>query len=241
MVKQLLNLGTASNTGGGPEHNNNPEDAIWAKAAGAPSTAHTQILVAHREQFVLDALEQELLEQATAVLGVTNSADLQTCLARGPQISAAIVDLRLFPASGLDQLRKLVVRLGDVPVILFASGLEARAIALALQVGVRGIIPESMPLKAIRSVLYLVQLGQVFTGGLPLENAPVDGQSTQGLTEKEYGVLCLAALGDTNKEIAGKFGVTEVRVKTLMRAICRKIAARNRAHACVIAREQGLL
>ncbi|SOC21789.1 two-component system nitrate/nitrite response regulator NarP [Rhodobacter maris] len=237
----MLNLRTAPNTGGGPAHKNDLEEETWAKEAGAPSTVPTQILVAHREQFAIDALAQELAAQATAVLGVTNPADLQTCLARGPQISAAIVDFRLFSASGLDQLRKLLARLGDVPVILFASGLEARVIALALQAGVRGIIPATMPLKAISSVLYLVQLGQVFTGGPPLKNAPGDGQSSRSLTDEEYGVLRRVALGDTNKQIAGEFGVTEVRVKMLMRAICRKIEARNRAHACVIAREQGLL
>lgn len=208
---------------------------------GAQTNTQAQILVAHREQFALDALERELAEHAKTVVGVTNATDLQACLARGPQISAAIIDYQLFTASGLDQLRKLVIRLGSTPVILFAAGLEARLVTLALQVGVRGIIPETMPLKAIPSLLYLVQLGQVFTGGLMLECAAGESQGPLSLTEEEFGVLRRAAMGDTNKQIAGEFGVTEVRIKMLMRAIYRKISARNRAHACVIAREQGLL
>lgn len=243
LVGQMNHLGTTLNLGEDAADNRGIafERASLTEEARTRTAAQAQILVAHREQFALDALTQELAEHATTVLGVTNISDLQACLARGPQISAAIIDYQLFTASGLDQLRKLVIRLGSTPVILFAAGLEARLIALALQVGVRGIIPETMPLKAIPSLLYLVELGQVFTGGLIHEGAPGESQGALSLTEEEYGVLRRAAQGDTNKQIAGEFGVTEVRVKMLMRAICRKISARNRAHACVIAREQGLL
>lgn len=209
--------------------------------AGTRTDAQAKILVAHREQFVLDALTQELAQHATTVFGVTSISDLQACLARGPQISAAIIDYQLFTASCLDQLRKLVVRLDSTPVILFAAGLETRLIALALQVGVRGIIPETMPLKAIPSLLYLVQLGQVFTGGLILECAPGESQGALSLTEEEYCVLRRAAQGDTNKQIAGEFGVTEVRVKMLMRAITQAWALLRAEILRQIAREQGLL
>lgn len=54
-------------------------------------------------------------------------------------------------------------------------------------------------------------------------------------------MLRLAADGETNKEIARALANTETQVKMLMRNICMKLAARNRAHACMIARERMMI
>lgn len=204
-------------------------------------TGMSTVLIAHREQMVIDAVTAELASQATQTRTASSVRELLDQVGRGLGLDAVILDYRLFPNSGNDQIRKIVARLGETPLILFAGSLEPRIIPLMLKAGVRGIIPETLPLKAIPSVLYLVRLGQVFTGALPHESATGEEAGANALTEEEYGVLRRAAEGDTNKEIAAQFNVTEVRVKMLMRAICRKFAARNRAHACVIAREQGLL
>ncbi|WP_170952720.1 LuxR C-terminal-related transcriptional regulator [Rhodobacter sp. JA431] len=203
--------------------------------------AESRVLIAHREQLAVDALSAELGNQAVRVCAMNNVTELNAQVTKSLSFEAAIIDYRIFPAAGIDQVRKLVKKLGDVPVIMFASSLEHRLIPVLLQAGVRGIIPESMPLKAIPSVLYLVKLGQVFTGGLQLDPVQADAPSPHNLTNEEYAILKRAANGDTNKEIASEFDITEVRVKMLMRSICRKISARNRAHACVIAREHGLL
>ncbi|MDG3040512.1 response regulator transcription factor [Roseicyclus marinus] len=61
------------------------------------------------------------------------------------------------------------------------------------------------------------------------------------MTEKEHFVLSRAAEGLTNKEIARDMAISEVSVKMRMRAICRKLDARNRAHAVMISRERALL
>lgn len=79
---------------------------------------------------------------------------------------------------------------------------------------------------------------------MPTENA---GRQDRGntatehnLTEKELFVLRIAADGMTNKEIARDMGSTEVTVKMHMRSICKKLGARNRAHATIISRERVL-
>ncbi len=68
-----------------------------------------------------------------------------------------------------------------------------------------------------------------------------DVENKHGLTVKELYVLRRAANGMTNKEIARDMGATEVIVKMHMRAICKKLGARNRAHAAIISRERSLL
>ena len=54
-------------------------------------------------------------------------------------------------------------------------------------------------------------------------------------------VLRLAADGLTNKEIARDMSTNEVTVKMHMRSICKKLGARNRAHAAMISRERALI
>lgn len=44
-----------------------------------------------------------------------------------------------------------------------------------------------------------------------------------------------------NIEIAYELDLKEVRIKMHMRTICRKLGARNRAHAAMISRELGLI
>lgn len=199
------------------------------------------VLIAHREQMVLDAVSNELASEAKQVRTTSNANELLAQVGRGQELDAVILDYWLLPNSRLEQIRKLVARLGETPLIVFAGMLEPRIITLLLKAGVRGIIPETLPLKAISSVLYLVGIGQVFTGGHQHDPALGEETVSNALNDEEYGVLRRAAKGDTNKEIAAQLDVTEVRVKMLMRGICRKISARNRAHACVLAREQGLL
>ncbi|SLN59789.1 transcriptional regulator NarL [Roseovarius halotolerans] len=57
----------------------------------------------------------------------------------------------------------------------------------------------------------------------------------------ELFVLRLAADGLTNKEIARDMNANEVTVKMHMRSICKKLGARNRAHAAMISRERALI
>lgn len=54
-------------------------------------------------------------------------------------------------------------------------------------------------------------------------------------------MLRLAADGLTNKEIARGMDASEVTVKMHMRSICKKLGARNRAHAAMISRERALI
>lgn len=230
-----------TNVSAGPEQAQDRASTQGKPLGASGPDARPRILVVHREQFALDALAQELAFETMSVIGVSNLDELQACLEAGNDFEAAILDYRIFPASGIEQVSRLIVQLGQTPMVVFASNIEARMIPLLLQAGVRGVIPENMPLKAIASVLYLVRLGQVFTGSLPLEMAPEEAQASKGLTDEENAVLRRAAAGDTNKQIAAELGVTEGRVKMMMRAVCQKIAARNRAHACVIARELGVL
>jgi DNA-binding NarL/FixJ family response regulator len=61
------------------------------------------------------------------------------------------------------------------------------------------------------------------------------------LTERERQVLFGLSNGLSNKEIAQNHQLAEVTVKLHVKTLCRKLNARNRTHAAMIAKELGLV
>ena len=62
-----------------------------------------------------------------------------------------------------------------------------------------------------------------------------------GVTPRETDVLRGISAGQSNKEIARNLDIQEVTIKLHVKTICRKLQARNRTHAAMLARDQALL
>ncbi len=61
------------------------------------------------------------------------------------------------------------------------------------------------------------------------------------LTQRERDVLLGLCEGKSNKEIAQDLDVQEVTVKLHVKTLSRKLDARNRTHAAMLARELHLI
>jgi DNA-binding NarL/FixJ family response regulator len=153
-----------------------------------------------------------------------------------------LLDLKMPGMSGLDSVAQVVRAAREGYVVLFTGQVDRHFLDKALELGVRGLIAKTMPLRSLGSVIELISSGQIFVPvGADFPGSTTDLENDHGLNDKELYVLRLAADGMTNKEIAREMGVTEVIVKMHMRSICRKLGARNRAHAAIISRERSLL
>jgi DNA-binding NarL/FixJ family response regulator len=75
--------------------------------------------------------------------------------------------------------------------------------------------------------------------GVAVPNA-ANSAELRGLTERELAVLQMLPEGLMNKEIARELGLAEMTVKLHVRQILRKLNAKNRAEAAVIAQRAGL-
>ena len=153
-----------------------------------------------------------------------------------------LLDLKMPGMSGLDSVAQVVRAARDGYVVLFTGQVDRHVLDKALELGVRGLIAKTMPLRSLGSIIELISSGQIFVPvGADFPGSTTDLENDHGLNDKELYVLRLAADGMTNKEIAREMGATEVIVKMHMRSICRKFGARNRAHAAIISRERSLL
>lgn len=162
-------------------------------------------------------------------------------LGRG-KFDVILLDLKMPGMSGLDSVAQVVRAARDGYVVLFTGQVDRHVLDKALELGVRGLIAKTMPLRSLGSIIELISSGQIFVPvGADFPGSTTDLKNNHGLNDKELYVLRLAADGMTNKEIAREMGATEVIVKMHMRSICRKLGARNRAHAAIISRERSLL
>ena len=201
-----------------------------------------RILIADDHRMITEAVAR-LLERSggfeTDVVGSLPEA-IQA-LTEDTGYDLLLLDVRMPGMSGLDSVERVLARAGDTKVVLFSGEADRRFVAGAVELGVRGLIPKTMPLKALTSALHLVLSGEVF---MPVEGAATAGSidaGEAGLTQLETTILRLASDGHTNKEIALHVNLGEVAVKMHMRAICRKLDARNRTHAAMMARSLGII
>ena len=146
---------------------------------------------------------------------------------------------------GMNGLEGLAAMRAAVPgtAVAILSGTASRAVAeQALAEGAAGFLPKTMSTKSLVAAARFMVAGEVYA---PMMQSPdrsgTFGASAAGaLTPREMDVLRRLCRGMANKEIARELDLQEVTVKLHVKTLYRKINARNRTHAAMIAREAGL-
>lgn len=140
---------------------------------------------------------------------------------------------------GLDAVRALS-EANSGSVALFSSASSWFLIERAIEAGVRGFVPKSAPLKSLNNALRFVASGEMY---LPTEymmrETLAEPQQTD-LKPRELRVLGLVCEGYRNNEIGAELGLAETIVKLDVKTACRKLGARNRTQAAVMAIRAGL-
>lgn len=168
----------------------------------------------------------------------------ESCEVRLIILNIGAVDLR--KDEFLHELHILRVRLPDVPVIVFADHSHLEDVKDALRQGIRGYVPTSLDPSAAISALRFVQAGGTYVPESVLLQmlqheavaADVVAPTTPQLldfTPRQSEVLKLLREGKSNKVIARELDMQESTVKVHLRQIMRKLNARNRTQAVIIA------
>jgi len=140
--------------------------------------------------------------------------------------------------SGLAAMRSIA---GKVPVAIM-SGSAPRSIAdQVLAGGAAGFLPKTISTKSLIAAVRFMVAGEVYAPIQMLTEREADQPNigTAQLSAREIDVLRRICRGMANKEIARELDLQEVTVKLHMKTLFRKIEARNRTHAAMIAKEAG--
>lgn len=140
--------------------------------------------------------------------------------------------------NGLAGLTELLALNRPHPVALMSRAADRRAAEAALAAGAAGYLPKTMPAPSLIHAVHLMLAGEPYApiAFLARPPAPPMPHATR-LSPRETQVLDRLCRGLANKEIARELGLAEVTVKLHVRTLCRKLDAKNRTHAAMIARD----
>ena len=158
----------------------------------------------------------------------------------GVDWDVVLMEFDLKGANGHKGIQATSQALGTRPLgVLLQSGTTELATRIMAS-GAAGILPADICPNLLGHALHLL------AGGMRL--SMLDGHRdetahaiTSQLSDRELQVLAGICDGMQNKEIAHDFNVQEVTVKMHVRAIIRKLGARNRTHAAMLARDLHLV
>ena len=169
--------------------------------------------------------------------------DLDAALARigkRGRYQVILLDYHLPGVDGLTALRALD-EANEGGVALF-SGVAGWSVAeRALEMGARGFIPKTIPLRTLANAIRFIADGEIYMPTEYMLKRSHAGDRAVGLKPRELLVLRYLCEGMSNKEIGREVGVEESIVKMDVKAICRKLGVRNRTQAVIEAQKRGLL
>jgi len=201
-----------------------------------------QILLADDHVLVRDALKsyiERLAEDAT-VHAVSSFPEAYAVAQREAGLDLIILDLRMPGMNGLDGLMRMRALRPNTPVVIMSGLARQQDISDALEAGAAGFFPKTLNGPALVSAVRLVLAGERFVpstdhAAANTREAPLGNESTSSLTVREREVLELLTKGLSNKEIARQLDLQEVTIKLHVRGICRKLGAKNRTQAALLA------
>ncbi|MEM9148137.1 MAG: response regulator transcription factor [Pseudomonadota bacterium] len=204
-----------------------------------------KILIADDHELVRDTLCAFLEREGGFEIRTVDSyqAARETIEAAGP-FDLVLLDWSMPGMEGFGSV-EMARALNDGKPVAIMSGTADRSVAQeALDRGAAGFLPKSMAARSLVNAVRFMGLGEQYA---PLDfmtaaepETPRNPLADQ-LSSRESEVLDGICRGLSNKEIARELSLQEVTVKLHVKTLCRKLDARNRTQAAMIAKESGLV
>ena len=157
-------------------------------------------------------------------------------IAEGGRFDLILADSQLPGIDGLAGLAHLIAANSPYPVALIAGDICPEVAATALEMGAKGVVSKSSGSRSmVASVKAMLAAEVLAPGNLTRPNPD------NPLSQRELDVLQGICAGKSNKELARDIGLQEVTVKLHVKTMSRKLQAKNRTHAAMIARDMKLV
>ncbi|WP_072902808.1 response regulator transcription factor [Cognatiyoonia sediminum] len=202
-----------------------------------------KILIADDHELVRDTLAAFLEKEND--IEVTSVEDLTAAIKTikgGIRFDLVLLDYSMPGMNGLDGLEQAIEESIGRPVAVM-SGTAPKAIAQeALDKGAIGFLPKTMGAKSLVNAVRFMVAGETFVPVKFMTEEVVEDINplAKGLSARELDVLNGLCRGLANKEIARELELQEVTIKLHVKTLSRKLDAKNRTHAAMIAKDAGL-
>ena len=199
-----------------------------------------RVLIADDHDLVREAIAAFLASEGEAsVSSVGSLNEAVECVKSNGAFDLVLLDFNMPGMNGLEGLQVMIEANENKPVALL-SGTTTRALAEeAISRGAAGFVPKTLGSKSMVSAARFMAAGEIYAPFNFMQQK--DTQKSDLLTDREMDVLNGICRGHSNKEIARDYNIHEATVKLHAKTLCRKLGAKNRTHAAMIARDQNLV
>ncbi|MBJ3774578.1 response regulator transcription factor [Acuticoccus sp. 2012] len=201
------------------------------------------VLIADDHDLVRDMLVAFLEREGDFdIVSVPDYPAATEAVGRHGPFDLILLDYQMPGMSGLAGLSEAIALNAPQPVALMSGIADRRVAQEALDAGAAGFVPKTMPGKSLVHAVRIMLAGEQYAPITFMNTAADDPANAiaERLSQRERDVLDRLCRGFANKEIARELGLAEVTVKLHVRTLCRKLDAKNRTHAAMIAKQQNL-
>ncbi len=205
------------------------------------------------DHFIVREGMRLILETADDLEVVGEATDGAECLRLAPKLAPDVVlmDLQMPGMDGLTAIGHLRREHPEIAIVILTTYNEDKMMLQGLQAGARGYLLKDTDRQTLLDTIYAAAKGETLLKPEILSRvlaaqqtppaAPPPASVNTTLTNRELEVLQAAALGNRNKEIAYKLGISERTVKAHLTSVYNKFGVDSRAAAVAIATRDGLL
>ena len=200
----------------------------------------SRILVADDHDLVRETLAAYLVAEGIGEVCVgSDVAETLALIASTGPFDLALLDYNMPGMEGLAGLSRVMAANLGRPVALISGSISIELAEQALEAGAAGFVPKTLGSKSLVAAVRCMIGGEIFA---PLTLIPKPVTAQEGLlSPREQDVLRGIGAGKSNKEIARDHDLQEVTVKLHVKTMSRKLGAKNRTHAAMIARDRKLI
>lgn len=212
--------------------------------AGEPvATQKRRLLLADDHEMILEVFGLYLRNSSD--FDVTTAPDLGGALTKmqtsGP-FDITVLDWNMPGMHGITGLKRAISLAEGRPVAIITGEVTPKMTDEAISAGAAGIILKSAGIKSLVNALNMIASGERYLPfDLLVRRKEAGTIKGDGLTQREMLILTEISKGKRNKEICADLQLALPTVKMHVSSLCRKLEAKNRLHATVLARDLGLI
>jgi DNA-binding NarL/FixJ family response regulator len=195
-----------------------------------------RVLIADDHAVVREGLKQILSETSDIVVAAEATTGQEVLdKVRQTHVDVIVLDIAMPGRSGLDTLLHLKRERSELPVLMLSVHPEDQYAVRVLKAGACGYLTkDSAPDQLITAIRKVLNGGKYVTTSLAERLAcdlgtVSDRPMHETLSDREYEVLCMIALGKTVKEIADKLSLSVKTISTYRARILEKMKMKNNA------------
>jgi DNA-binding NarL/FixJ family response regulator len=193
-----------------------------------------KILIADDHAIVREGLKQVVAEEpGLKVTGEAKDAIELLDLISKNEFDIVVLDINMPGRSGLEALKDLKKLKPDLPVLILSMFSEDQYGLRALKAGASGYLKKvSAPTELVTAIKQIVEGGKYINQSLAEKLAseytePKREFMHEGLSDREYQIMCLIALGKSIDEIANDLSLSTNTVYTYRNRILEKMKLKS--------------